>query len=158
MRRWYGRSARAPRAAAILAPIRGITFAIPLATLAVVACAAPVPEADITKGQIRADMREYAMGLTSAEVRGGTVTFIARNAGSTVHDLVVIRTDLAPDMLPVDAQTQKAKEDGKQGAVDQIAPGKSANLRLELPSGAYVVICNVPTHYQLGMRSALTVK
>lgn len=150
--------ARTPRGAAILAPISRIAFALPLATLAVVACAAPIPEADITKGQIRADMREYAMGLTSAEVRSGTVTFIARNTGSTVHDLVVLRTDLAADKLPVDAQTQKAKEDGKQGAVDQIAPGKSANLRLELPSGAYVVICNVPTHYQLGMRSALTVK
>lgn len=124
----------------------------------IAACAAPVPEADIAKGQIRADMREYAMGLTSAEVRAGAVTFIARNAGSTAHDLHVIKTDLAADRLPIDTQTQKAKEDGKVGGVDQIAPGKSQNLRLELPAGSYVVICNVPTHYQLGMRSALTVK
>jgi uncharacterized cupredoxin-like copper-binding protein len=132
---------------------------VPLAvSLAVVACAAPVPEADITKGQIRADMREYSMGLTSAEVRAGTVTFIARNAGSTAHDLVVLRTDLAPDKLPVDTQTQKAREDGRVGGVDQVSPGKNANVRLELPAGSYVVICNVPTHYQLGMRSALTVK
>lgn len=124
----------------------------------VAACAAPVPEADIAKGQIRADMREYAMGLTASEVRTGTVTFIARNAGSTAHDLIVLKTDLAPDKLPIDTQTQKAKEDGKLGGVDQVAPGKNQNLRLELPAGSYVVICNVPTHYQLGMRAALTVK
>lgn len=124
----------------------------------VVACAAPVPEADITKGQIRADMKEYVMGLTSTEVRAGTVTFIARNAGTTAHDLIVLRTDLAADKLPIDTQTQKAKEDGKIGGVDQVAPGKNQNLRLELPAGAYVVICNVPTHYQLGMRTSLTVK
>lgn len=142
----------------ILGDIVRSTRALTLAALLVLACAAPIPEADITKGQIRADMREYAMGLTATEVRAGTVTFIARNAGSTAHDLVVLKTDLAPDKLPVDTQTQKAKEDGKLGAVDQVSPGKSANLRLELPAGAYVVICNVPTHYQLGMRSALTVK
>lgn len=142
----------------ILGDIVRSTRALTLVALMVLACAAPIPEADITKGQIRADMREYAMGLTATEVRAGTVTFIARNAGSTAHDLVVLKTDLAPDKLPVDTQTQKAKEDGKLGAVDQVSPGKSANLRLELPAGAYVVICNVPTHYQLGMRSALTVK
>lgn len=142
----------------ILIHIARRTRSIPIAALVVLACAAPIPEADITKGQIRADMREYAMGLTATEVRAGTVTFIARNAGSTAHDLVVLRTDLAPDKLPVDTQTQKAKEDGKLGAADQVSPGKSANLRLELPAGAYVVICNVPTHYQLGMRSALTVR
>ncbi|MBI2983588.1 MAG: hypothetical protein HYY42_05360 [Chloroflexi bacterium] len=136
--------------------MRGLAFLLSVSVVA--ACAAPVPEADITQGQIRADMREYAMGLTAAEVRAGTVTFIARNAGSTAHDLHVIKTDLAADKLPIDTQTQKAKEDGKVGGVDQIAPGKSQNLRLELPAGSYVVICNVPTHYQLGMRSALTVK
>jgi uncharacterized cupredoxin-like copper-binding protein len=130
---------------------------VPLVALIAV-CAAPVPEADITKGQIRADMTEYVMGLTSAEVRAGSVTFIARNAGTTAHDLIVIKTDLAPDKLPVDTQTQKAKEDGKVDGLEQVAPGKSLNLRVDLPAGAYVVICNVPTHYQLGMRTALTVK
>lgn len=132
------------------------------ATLLVVfvltACAAPVPDADITKGQIRADMREYTMGLTATEVRAGSVTFIARNTGSTAHDLIVVKADLAPDKLPIDAQTQKAKEDGKVGGVEQVAPGQSRNLRLDLAAGQYVVICNVPTHYQLGMRAALVVK
>jgi len=137
--------------------VRVLSPLLPALAIAV-ACAAPVPEADITKGQIRADMREYSVGLTSAEVRAGTVTFIARNAGSTAHDLIVLKTDLAPDKIALDTQTQKAKEDGKVGGVDQVAPGKSQNLRVELPAGAYVVICNVPTHYQLGMRSALTVK
>lgn len=152
------RRARGRGRAGILGDIVRTALTLLLSSALAAACAAPVPEADITKGQIRADMREYAMGLTATEVRAGQVTFIARNTGSTVHDLVVIKTDLAPDKLAIDTQTQKAREDGKIGSVDQIAPGRSANLRVELPAGAYVVICNVPTHYQLGMRSALTVK
>lgn len=124
----------------------------------VAACAAPVPEADVSKGQIRADMKEYTIALTSAEVRAGSVTFIARNAGTTAHDLIVIKSDIAPDKLAVDTQTQKAKENGRVGGVEEVAPGKNLNLRLDLPPGTYVVICNVPTHYQLGMRTTLVVK
>lgn len=122
------------------------------------ACAAPAPEADISKGQIRADLKEYTIGLTSPEVRAGSVTFIARNAGGVAHDLIVLRTDLAPDKLPIDTQTQKVKEDGRAGGVEEIGPGKSLNLRLDLPAGHYVVICNVPTHYQLGMRTEVSVR
>lgn len=121
------------------------------------ACAAPEPEVDITKGQIRVDMKEHTITLTSAQVRAGEVTFVVRNRGSSAHDLVVLKTDVAPDQLPVDTQTQKAKEDGKVGAAQEIGPGRGANLRLDLAPGRYVLICNVPTHYQLGMRTQLVV-
>ncbi len=123
-----------------------------------VACSAAPPEVDITKGQVRADMREYSMGLTANEVRAGTVTFVARDVGTVQHELVVIRTDLAVDKLAIDAQKQTASEQGKVDGVGPIDPGKTMNLRVELPPGHYVVICNVPTHYQLGMRAELTVR
>jgi uncharacterized cupredoxin-like copper-binding protein len=122
------------------------------------ACAPAAPEADITKGQIRADLKEYTLVLTSSTVRAGQVTFIGRNVGTTAHDLIVIKTDLAADKLAVDNQTQKAKEDGKSGGVEEIPPGQNRNLRVDLPAGHYVVICNVPTHYGLGMRTELTVQ
>lgn len=137
-------------------PRRAPLAAVALALVA--ACSAAAPEVDITKGQIRADMREYSMGLTAKEVRAGSVTFVARDVGSVAHELVVIRTDLAADKLPVDAQKQTASEDGRVGGVGPIDPGKSLNLRIDLPPGHYVVICNVPTHYQLGMRTELTVR
>lgn len=133
--------------------------ALLLLALALAACAGgAAPEVDVSKGQIRADLREYAMGLTSTTVRSGEVAFVARNVGSTPHELVVIRTDLAADKLPVDQQTQKASEQGRVDGTNEIAPGKSLNLRVQLPPGHYVVICNVPTHYQLGMRADLTVQ
>ena len=126
--------------------------------LVAAACAAPAPEADITKGQIRADLKESAIALTSTTVRPGQVTFIARNIGTIAHDLIVIKTDLAADKIPVDGQTQKAKTDGRVDGVEEIPPGQSRNLRIDLPAGHYVVICNVPTHYQLGMHTELNVQ
>lgn len=136
---------------------RVLATVVAVAVLAA-ACAPSVPEADISKSQIRADLKEYTVPLTSSTVRAGSVTFIARNAGTTAHDLIVLRTDLAPDKIPLDQQTQKAKEDGRVGGVEEIPPGQNRNLRVDLAAGHYVVICNVPTHYQLGMRTELTVQ
>lgn len=116
------------------------------------------PVLDITKGEIGVAEREHTLVLTSNEVRAGEVTFVVRNRGGQAHDLIVIRTDLAADALPVDQQTQKAREDGRVGGVELVNPGKSANLRVKLEPGRYVLICNVPTHYQLGMRTELTVR
>lgn len=122
------------------------------------ACGEQAPAADASKGQIRADMKEYTITLTSGTVKAGAVTFIARDVGSAQHSFAVLRTDLAPDKLPIDQQKQQAKEDGKVGGLDNVDPGRSLNLRLDLPPGHYVLICNVPTHYQLGMRTELAVQ
>jgi hypothetical protein len=130
---------------------------IALACVVAAACAS-APEVDVSKGEIRADLKEYSVGLTSSTMRSGQVTFLARNVGGIAHSFIVIRTDLAADRLPVDGPKQVAKEDGKVGGLDTIDPGKSLNLRIQLPPGHYVVICNVPTHYQLGMRADLTVQ
>jgi uncharacterized cupredoxin-like copper-binding protein len=137
-----------PRAAALLVALTALAAA----------CAPAVPEADISKGQIRADMREHTIALTSNTVKAGTVTFIVRNIGTTAHDLIVLKTDAAADKLAVDQQTQKAKEDGRVGGVEEVPPGQTRNLRVDLQAGHYLVICNVPTHYQLGMRAELTVQ
>lgn len=143
---------------------QGIASSLPrslaLATvLLAAACGgAAEPEVDITKGQLRVDLGDYVVTLTSNEVRAGDVTFVVRNRGGQAHDLNVIRTDAAADALPVDRQTQKASAEGRVGGIDLVNPGRSTNLRLTLEPGRYVLICNVPTHYQLGMRTELTVR
>ena len=134
------------------------SLALVLALLVAACGGAAEPDVDITKGQIRADLREHTIALTSNEVRAGEVTFVIRNRGGQAHDLIVIRTDSAPDALPVDQQTQKASEEGRVGGVELVNPGRTSNLRLTLEPGRYVLICNVATHYQLGMRTDLTVR
>ena len=135
-----------------------------IAAIAVVAaallasCAEAAPAADITKGEIAVELKEHVISMSAQEVRAGTVTFLVRNRGGVAHDFIVIKTDLAPDKLPLDAQAQKVKEDGRVGSVQEIPPGKNGNLRLDLQAGHYVIVCNVPTHYQLGMRTELTVR
>jgi uncharacterized cupredoxin-like copper-binding protein len=51
----------------------------------------------------------------------------------------------------------KADESAKIGEIGGVPPGRTRRTTLTLKSGRYLVICNVPGHYQLGMRAELVV-
>jgi uncharacterized cupredoxin-like copper-binding protein len=62
------------------------------------------------------------------------------------------------DDLPLDGDTARADELLEViDEVEDIAPGTSATLNLNLDPGAYAVICNLPGHYASGMHAAFTV-
>ena len=91
-------------------------------------------------------------------IAAGHIVFGIRNHAAMAHEFKVIKTDLAPDQLPVDAASAKASEDGKVGELVDISAGATRKLALDLVPGKYVLICNVAGHYQLGMRVGLEVK
>lgn len=121
--------------------------------VAAAACAGPDEAAG---SQLVAEMRDHSFELSTSSVRAGKVSIGVRNRGGTAHDLVVLRSDRPADGLEVAGL--RAVEEGRIGAIDQIAPGRSRKLELDLEPGRYLLICNVPTHYQLGMRAVLTVR
>jgi len=70
---------------------------------------------------------------------------------------VVIQTDDAPDALPVKNGTV---DEGGLTIVDEnedIAPSTTATLSVDLKAGSYVIICNLPGHYEQGMHAGFTV-
>ena len=101
-------------------------------------------------------LTDFAVTADPGTVKAGRVVFAIRNRAAMAHELTVIRTDLAPNALPIDGG--KAKEDVKVGGVANISAGVSRRLVLDLTPGRYILICNVPGHYQLGMRTQLTVE
>lgn len=104
------------------------------------------------------DLSDFKIDSDHATVPAGKVVFGIRNHATMLHEVKIIKTDLAVDALPVDQGSAKAKEDGKVGELANIAAGASRKLVLDLPAGKYVVICNVAGHYQLGMRVSLEVQ
>jgi plastocyanin len=108
-------------------------------------------------GGIGATEKDFAISLASSSAAAGDVSFDITNEGPSAHEFVVIASDLAPDALPVeDAEVQ---EDTVEvvGEQEDIAPSTTATLTLELDAGSYVVICNLPGHYEKGMYAGLTV-
>lgn len=102
------------------------------------------------------DLSDFKIASDHATLPAGHVVFGVRNRASMLHEVKIIKTDLAPDALPIDQA--KAKEDGKVAELLNIASGASRKLVADLGPGKYVIICNIAGHYQLGMRVGLEVQ
>jgi uncharacterized cupredoxin-like copper-binding protein len=120
------------------------------------------------EGATRVDVRlgEWSVEPSAASVTAGQVYFLVENAGpDDPHEFVVIRTDEAPDALPVVEGRVPEDEVDIVDEIEPFAPNSSASITLDLEPGNYVFICNVAeveegeleSHYQLGMRVAFEV-
>jgi len=104
-------------------------------------------------------MSDKDITLSAAEVPAGLVTFMVMNHGSILHSLVVIRTDVSDDQMPLDpADPAKVKETGSIVATGQMAAGSGKQIQRQLTPGKYVLVCNEPAHYAVGMHTGLVVK
>lgn len=105
---------------------------------------------------VNVELGEYYIKPDKSEVPAGKVRFVAKNVGQLEHELIVLKTELAADQLPYNEKEQKAEEE-QAGQVlgeiepDELPPGKSAEMTLDLAAGHYVLLCNLPQHYKNGM-------
>ena len=110
---------------------------------------------------VAATESEFKVDLGSTTAPAGSVTFHIKNGGTTLHEFVVVRTDLSADKLPLASSAPEVDEDSEKlhsvDEVEDIAVGATADLKVDLPAGHYVVICNVPGHYSSGMHADFTV-
>jgi uncharacterized cupredoxin-like copper-binding protein len=110
-----------------------------------------------------------AMRMTAdrSTVSHGTVSFLATNAGSISHELVLLPLpdDQIAGTRPIgaDARIDEAGSLGEasntcaEGSGQGILPGASGWLTATLPPGRYELVCNLPGHYAAGMYTQLTV-
>ena len=106
---------------------------------------------------VAATEKDFSIAMDPTEVTAGEVTFTINNEGPSAHEFVVIKSDTAPGDLPV--EDGLVAEDGIDviGEAEDIAPSTTVPLTLELEAGQYVIICNLPGHYQQGMNVGLKV-
>ena len=95
-------------------------------------------------------------------VPAGTVRFRILNQGPTTHELSVIRTDRAPDKLPLQRDGLTVNEDAPGiellDEVEGLDIDDRQTLVLDLAAGNYVLYCNLEGHYLGGMHAAFTVR
>ena len=128
-------------------------FVIPLLT----ACGGP--------SQVDAALTSYAIALDTDSVKAGDVIFHVHNdATDLTHEMVIFKTDLPPDQLPLTDEGIVDEEGAGITFIDEVEdvePGMSVDLAVTLEAGNYVILCNVDSdqlHYQHGMYVAFTVK
>jgi len=121
-----------------------------LAAVAAALVATSPVGASETKTLVTVRLKEFKVLPAPLTARRGVVAFSARNVGKLDHELVVLKTNVAPGKLAV--RKDRAVETGRIGRVGPIKPGASRTLTLTLKAGKYVLLCNLPGHYQGGQR------
>jgi len=104
---------------------------------------------------------EWSVRTDVDTVHAGPVTFTFSNIGTTTHEMLVTRTDIAPGNISIDPSTSTFNEDDPTSKVlDEISEtdaGKTGSVTINLTPGNYQLLCNVPGHYTKGMYTRFTV-
>ena len=127
------------------------------ATLAI-GCTAAAKPAPAQGGTINATLTDMKVAVDKTSIPAGEVTFIVKNSGAVMHELVVIQTDVSQDKLAMNMdEAGKMDETGNVGETGDVNAGESKTFTVTLPAGHYVLMCNEVGHYASGMHMAFTV-
>lgn len=102
------------------------------------------------------DTSKATMGVTTAPAtaKTGVVTFQVTNSSKdTIHEMIVMYLADPSKPLPYISADNRVDEDkaGDKGEVSELNPGASGTLTVFLKPGKYLLICNVPGHFEAGM-------
>jgi uncharacterized cupredoxin-like copper-binding protein len=111
-------------------------------------------------GGVGVTLADFTIAADPDSASAGDVTFDVTNDAEQTHEFVVFQTDLAPDQLPTD-EGGDVDEAGEGVAlvdeIEDIEGGSTQSLTVNLDTGSYVLICNLPGHYGQGMHAGFTV-
>ena len=126
-------------------------------------------------GVLRVTLSEWKVTPERQTVKAGPLTIETENTGRVEHELLIVRTDRAPGDLPLGLQGPALTGAGQKlvlgrahghasagafgglGRTKHIQPGRIRRDSVTLAPGRYVLLCNLPQHYESGQRVALTV-
>jgi uncharacterized cupredoxin-like copper-binding protein len=128
---------------------------------------AKVTVVKVTLGDAQGLGGPMTLTVAPVSVKAGKVKFTVKNAGTIVHELIVLKTKTSFDQLPVadagdppapvTSGANKVSEATKSGETGDVAKGKTKSVTLNLKKGSYALVCNIAQHYGLGMRAAFSV-
>ena len=119
-------------------------------------------------GKVNVMLQEWRMVADSKKVSAGEVTITVQNRGKEKHEMVLLKTDVPYDQLPLKREGG-IDEKGAGSVVDEIEdiePKMIKSMTVKLEPGSYVLLCNIveedagkmEEHYKMGMRTPLTVQ
>jgi uncharacterized cupredoxin-like copper-binding protein len=105
-------------------------------------------------------IRSDRIVLDRRSVPAGKVTFHSVNRSKDlVHELLVVLPKPGQTVLPYDEKKAEVVESRIRvlGEIDDLHPGASGTMTLDLKPGSYILLCNQPGHYKAGMHTKLSV-
>jgi len=118
---------------------------------------------------VKVILSEWIVKPKPKTVKAGKIKFVAKNIGSDVHELVIVKADDSA-ALPTDESGSVVEEQiviGEVGEIEDIESQSSKAKTFRLKPGTYVLFCNITeeeesgeleSHFKEGMYSTLIVK
>jgi uncharacterized cupredoxin-like copper-binding protein len=130
-----------------------------IAMVSLVACNSDEPSQESQGTEVATTLHDYRIETSVGSVPAGKVTFAIENVGATEHEMVVIQTDVAIADMAVEGHETNEEAPGMNpiGEVEDVQPGESTTLVLTLEPGRYVLLCNLPKHFERGMATEFQV-
>lgn len=131
------------------------------ASLIVVVVLAAMPAKGVV-GDVQVVETNFRVAMPTV-LRPGRHTFALTNDGTVPHELLVFRTELPGDALPVGPDGNVVEDSPLLVKLvdsgNATNPGASVSVPASQPftPGHYVAVCNLPGHYRLGMWENVTV-
>lgn len=105
---------------------------------------------------------DYGITLSPSSVRAGLVTLHVENNGPSTHELLIDKSVLEPEALPLRVNTVQIEEGSpaltKVASLVEIRLNSTHDMTIRLTPGHYVLFCNLEGHYLGGMHVSLQVK
>jgi uncharacterized cupredoxin-like copper-binding protein len=141
--------------------VAGVVLVAYVALVATISVALALTNKPQRRSSIDVTLTDTSVVPSKRSVSAGVLDLRLLNAGTKPHELVILRTNLAADQLPLgDDDRVDDTADGVTSVFatgDQIASGDTAPIAAALVAGDYVLLCNLPGHYQAGIRTSFTV-
>ena len=113
-------------------------------------------------------LQEWRMMSDKSRIPAGKVKFSVQNRGQETHEIVLLKTNLAYDSIPL--QSSGGIDENNAGVLidelEDISSKTGKSMTVMLKPGNYVLLCNMvemeqgqkEEHYAMGMRVPLIVE
>jgi len=127
-------------------------------------------QSSATEAHITIILKDFSIDPHTNRAKAGRLTLEAVNEGRSLHELVILKTDLNPAALPrkeakplqgMGTQYLVDEEDPRINTIDEIEefPSDTSQKKtVTLDPGHYVLFCNIPGHYDKGMHASLHIE
>jgi uncharacterized cupredoxin-like copper-binding protein len=121
-------------------------------------CAGAISALAAQGTRVNVTLREFKVLPSKASAKAGRITFVATNRGTVAHELELVRWARSPRAVPVRNNRASFDERREVGEVEDIRPGRTKRFTVRARAGKYLLLCNVPGHFQAGQRTRFTVR
>jgi hypothetical protein len=115
---------------------------------------------------VEVSLAEWTIGVSPEVMKAGRVRFTASNQGSRPHEFVLLKSDLSPDLLPMQDGRVALEQLTVAAKSDPFAAREKLEVSIDVSPGKYLLICSLTespsggvllSHYQEGMAASFLV-